>query len=705
MSNTPLENRILDLQARLKAENEARNRDKMPADLGNVTESPRQGSGRRPRALGEVTAPARPRGKLDLPVGYMAQQRNQNQEIDNKLKEIMKMNGILNINGKRYETDLKDLEHLGELGNGTYGHVVKMLHKPSQTVIAVKQMRRSGNSEENKRIIMDLDVVLKSHDCPFIVQCLGCYITESDVWIYMELMATCFDKLLKRLHEAIPEDILGKVTCATVKALHYLKETHGVIHRDVKPSNILLDEKGNVKLCDFGISGRLVDSKAKTRSAGCAAYMAPERIDPPDPTKPDYDIRADVWSLGITLVELATGTFPYRDCKNDFEVLSKVLQDEPPSLPVDKAFSEEFREFVKSCLTKNYKNRPKYKKLLEHPFLKKYEVAQVNVAAWFALAMQQCSSNSPVRRFTPPPPSPSARRHPPLHHAHHRSLSETVKQPNGSTVHRLSDANSRLGCDTTDNGAQGFWKTPSDTEWDENRVVGSGFLGSPVPGRKRFPSEPPQQQYCSPSPLALQRFYQQHMPLQNHHHQVNSYPTMQPALAPHQLNMEAADDSSKLDDSNGSSGVVKKRFASYLKFHLGGSESRRNLPPPRLSRNISPSPGAASVRQYSPARQSPEPPPRLSRISANSLDGGAAGSSPLTVRRGLLDVSPVRRSFAEGSPSLCRRYISPSPPQPPPRRLSESTSVPGSPQHRRVEHFRARFQYTPEPQRRVLEDL
>lgn len=71
---------------------------------------------------------------------------------------------------------------------------------------------------------------------------------------------------------------------------------------DVKPSNMLIDWTGTIKLCDFGISGRLVDSKAKTRSAGCAAYMAPERIDPPDPAFPRYDIRADVWSLGISLV-------------------------------------------------------------------------------------------------------------------------------------------------------------------------------------------------------------------------------------------------------------------------------------------------------------------------------------------------------------------------------------------------------------------
>lgn len=155
--------------------------------------------------------------------------------------------------------------------------------------------------------------------------------------------------------------------------MNYLKENHDVIHRDVKPSNILINRKGEVKLCDFGISGKLVDSKARTRLGGCAIYMAvsikssfnsllnridpshyvssffsfqPERIDPPEPS---YDVRADIWSLGITLFELATGRNPFWDCKADFEVLSKVVTKDPPILPDDNEDFElwpEFREFV-----------------------------------------------------------------------------------------------------------------------------------------------------------------------------------------------------------------------------------------------------------------------------------------------------------------------------------------------------------------------
>lgn len=75
-------------------------------------------------------------------------------------------------------------------------------------------MRRTNNQEEEKRIIMDIDVVLKSHDCPYIVHCIGCFITEAEVWICMELMSTCFDKLTKKSRQSVPEAILGKITVA-----------------------------------------------------------------------------------------------------------------------------------------------------------------------------------------------------------------------------------------------------------------------------------------------------------------------------------------------------------------------------------------------------------------------------------------------------------------------------------------------------------
>ncbi|XP_049885342.1 dual specificity mitogen-activated protein kinase kinase 7-like isoform X5 [Pectinophora gossypiella] len=391
MSNSSIEGRLKGLQERFENEMRIR-RDSNIHNQGGLQAS-RPGSGRRPKPLfSNREIPAYP------------PRSPQATETESRMREVYKVSGKLNVDGVEYRSHIDELQHLGELGSGTCGHVVKMLHKPSAAVIAVKQMRRSGNSEETKRILMDLDVVVRSHDCPYIVRCLGCFVTDADVWICMELMASCFDKLLKRLGAPIPEEILGKVTVATVNALSYLKDTHGVIHRDVKPSNILLDERGNVKLCDFGISGRLVDSKAKTRSAGCAAYMAPERIDPPDPTRPDYDIRADVWSLGISLVELATGVFPYRDCQNDFEVLTRVIADDPPQLPDDTNFTPEFKSFVSQCLTKNYRQRPKYVKLLEHPFVVKSARSSVSVGAWYAsLPISGQSTPSKAAAASPAP--------------------------------------------------------------------------------------------------------------------------------------------------------------------------------------------------------------------------------------------------------------------------------------------------------------
>ncbi|CAH0600827.1 unnamed protein product [Chrysodeixis includens] len=398
MSNSSIEGKLKGLQERF--ENEMRIRREGGFNNQGGIGAPRPGSGRsRPRPSQMFSSSSA------IPFPPRSPQAT---ETEYRMREVYKVSGKLSVDGVEYKSHVDDLQHLGELGSGTCGHVVKMLHRPSAAVIAVKQMRRSGNSEETKRILMDLDVVVRSHDCPYIVRCLGCFVTDADVWICMELMASCFDKLLKRLGAPIPEAILGKVTVATVNALSYLKDTHGVIHRDVKPSNILLDERGNVKLCDFGISGRLVDSKAKTRSAGCAAYMAPERIDPPDPSRPDYDIRADVWSLGISLVELATGVFPYRDCQNDFEVLTRVIADDPPQLPDTNDFTPEFKVFVSQCLTKNYRQRPKYAKLLEHPFVVRSARSSISVGAWYAsLAFSGARAPAPAPPAPPAPPSPT----------------------------------------------------------------------------------------------------------------------------------------------------------------------------------------------------------------------------------------------------------------------------------------------------------
>ncbi|XP_045706587.1 dual specificity mitogen-activated protein kinase kinase 7 isoform X1 [Phyllostomus hastatus] len=439
MAASSLEQKLSRLEAKLKQENrEARRRIDLNLDISPQRPRPtlqlplaNDGGSRSPSSESspqQPTPPARPRHMLGLPSTLFTPRSVESIEIDQKLQEIMKQTGYLTIGGQvppfpqppgggqvsarlglcggtearqtpshnsphqRYQAEINDLENLGEMGSGTCGQVWKMRFRKTGHIIAVKQMRRSGNKEENKRILMDLDVVLKSHDCPYIVQCFGTFITNTDVFIAMELMGTCAEKLKKRMQGPIPERILGKMTVAIVKALYYLKEKHGVIHRDVKPSNILLDERGQIKLCDFGISGRLVDSKAKTRSAGCAAYMAPERIDPPDPTKPDYDIRADVWSLGISLVELATGQFPYKNCKTDFEVLTKVLQEEPPLLPGHMGFSGDFQSFVKDCLTKDHRKRPKYNKLLEHSFIKHYETLDVDVASWFKDVMAKTES-------------------------------------------------------------------------------------------------------------------------------------------------------------------------------------------------------------------------------------------------------------------------------------------------------------------------
>ncbi|KAB0364336.1 hypothetical protein FD755_020623, partial [Muntiacus reevesi] len=295
---------------------------------------------------------------------------------------------------QHWDFTAEDLKDLGEIGRGAYGSVNKMVHKPSGQIMAVKRIRSTVDEKEQKQLLMDLDVVMRSSDCPYIVQFYGALFREGDCWICMELMSTSFDKFYKYVYsvldDVIPEEILGKITLATVKALNHLKENLKIIHRDIKPSNILLDRSGNIKLCDFGISGQLVDSIAKTRDAGCRPYMAPERIDP-SASRQGYDVRSDVWSLGITLYELATGRFPYPKWNSVFDQLTQVVKGDPPQLSnsEEREFSPSFINFVNLCLTKDESKRPKYKELLKHPFILMYEERAVEVACYVCKILDQ----------------------------------------------------------------------------------------------------------------------------------------------------------------------------------------------------------------------------------------------------------------------------------------------------------------------------
>ncbi|KAL0278547.1 UNVERIFIED_CONTAM: hypothetical protein PYX00_000343 [Menopon gallinae] len=319
------------------------------------------------------------------------------------LTQSMK-SGRLEVKDAVYDFTSDDLQDLGEIGRGDFGTVNKMVHKKSSTVMAVKRIRSTIDEKEQKVLLMDLDVVMKSNDCPFIVKFYGALFKEGDCWICMQLMDTSLDKFYKFIYEKLkqrmPENIIGKITVATVKALNYLKEKLQIIHRDVKPNNILLDKQGNIKLCDFGISGQLVDSIARTRDAGCRYYMAPERIDPQ--TAKGYDVRSDVWSLGITLMEISTGRFPYPKWNTVFEQLNQVVKGDPPRLSINEngnCFTVEFVQFVNTCLIKDEMERPKYNVLLQHPFIKRADEDKVDVALYVSGILDNMSNNG-VTQFT-----------------------------------------------------------------------------------------------------------------------------------------------------------------------------------------------------------------------------------------------------------------------------------------------------------------
>lgn len=327
-------------------------------------------------------------------------------------KAILNSEGVQFESGTSFSISLDEVDTLDELGKGNYGTVYKVRHsrprmrKPGQglagnkappgspsrknfedsssptsakhgagtgIVMAMKEVRLELDDSKFAAIIMELDVL---HRCvsPYIVDFYGAFFQEGAVYICMEFMdGGSIDKLYG---DGVPEGVLRKITLATTQGLKSLKDEHNIIHRDVKPTNILMNTKGQIKICDFGVSGNLVASIAKT-NIGCQSYMAPERISSggiaqagANPGGGTYSVQSDIWSLGLTIIECALGRYPYppETYNNIFSQLSAIVDGEPPDLP-QEGYSEAARNFVQGCLNKIPHLRPTYAMLLQHAWL------------------------------------------------------------------------------------------------------------------------------------------------------------------------------------------------------------------------------------------------------------------------------------------------------------------------------------------------
>ncbi|KAJ3416675.1 MAP kinase kinase (MEK) [Chytridiales sp. JEL 0842] len=286
-------------------------------------------------------------------------------------------------------SDIKpgDIEVLSELGAGNGGTVNKIEHKPSKTLMARKIIHVEANKTIQKQILRELQI-LKSCSSPYIVSFYGAFLDQSNISICMEYMDLgSLDWIYKKMG-TLEEDIISQITISVLKGLVYLFEEHKIIHRDVKPSNILLNSAGQIKIADFGVSGELTNSMVKT-FVGTSAYMSPERI-----KGLRYSVQCDVWSLGITLIELAVGRFPFpADGKplTLFELLECIVEEPLPTLPEGK-FSKLFNEFIVHCLVKDDAKRPKPADLLSDPFCVAAEKSNMDVKGWAERAYKKLRS-------------------------------------------------------------------------------------------------------------------------------------------------------------------------------------------------------------------------------------------------------------------------------------------------------------------------
>lgn len=270
-----------------------------------------------------------------------------------------------------------ELEILNLIGEGSFGAVYKSQHKPTGAIVAVKVITNASSSKsEEEKIKGEIDILSRC-DSAYIVGYFECYIRPptnkpGEMWIVMEYCegGSMTDLLEASAGFSLPEDCIRAVCASIVLGLEYLHGIANVCHRDIKCGNVLLTLDGNVKLADFGVSAELSNTLNKRKTVvGSPYWMAPEVI-----RESHYDGRADVWSLGITAIEMAEGAPPHANL-HPLRAIFVIPTKPAPTLADPDNWSPEMLDFVRACCQKDASQRSDSAQLASHPFLRQEVMA------------------------------------------------------------------------------------------------------------------------------------------------------------------------------------------------------------------------------------------------------------------------------------------------------------------------------------------
>ena len=271
----------------------------------------------------------------------------------------------------KFKLNLYDLEIITLLGVGSSGEVYLVQDSKTKKKLALKKVKYTEDEKTNNQIETEvkLSKFLKHEN---IIRIYATYFFENNIHFVMEYMdkGTIEDLIKKK--KIIPEKYVGMITYQILKGMIFCQKERKIIHRDLKPSNILVNSKGKIKISDFGVSTIVEGSWAQRKTmTGTIKYMAPERIE-----SELYYINCDVWSLGLIVMECILGYYPYNIYNNNktpgyWEVREIIEKNPVPQLD-KKKYSLELIDFTNKCLIKDPKERPTPAKLMDHPFIEKY---------------------------------------------------------------------------------------------------------------------------------------------------------------------------------------------------------------------------------------------------------------------------------------------------------------------------------------------